>query len=73
MATVEELARQLNEYMSPNETSVRISFAAVEEEIKALQVRNAALEQSSQSAFASVRQRIEGIEEGMQDRGRGRR
>jgi hypothetical protein len=56
MATLEELSR---------------AFAQVEEEIRALQGKNAALEASSQSAFSSVRQRIEGIEESLRDRGRG--
>jgi hypothetical protein len=63
MATLQELANQLNEYMSQNETSVRASFAAVAEEINALQTRQGSLETSSQEAFASARQRIEGIEE----------
>ena len=56
MATLDELAR---------------AFAQVEEEIRALQGRYSGLESSSQDAFASVRQRIEGIEAGMRDRGRG--
>ena len=56
MASLEELAR---------------AFAQVEEEIRALQGRYSGLESSSQDAFASVRQRIEGIEEDMRDRGRG--
>ena len=56
MASLEELAR---------------AFAQVEEEIRALQGRYSGLESSSQGAFASVRQRIESIEEGMRDRGRG--
>ena len=72
MATLEELARQLNEYMSQNETSVRNSFSAVADEIAALQARNATLESSSQGAFASVRQRIEGLEDGVRNGG-GRR
>jgi hypothetical protein len=69
---LQELANQLNEYMSQNETSVRTSFSEAREEIRALQVRTATLESSSQSAFASVRQRIEGIEDSVRDRG-GRR
>ena len=71
MATVEELARQLNEYIARNEQYVATEFRGAATELEAFRQRVAFLEEASRDAIGVVRNRVAVLEENSRGHGQG--
>ena len=71
MATVAELAQQLNEYMNRNEQYIATEFRGAAAELDILRQRFTALEGGSRDIIGDVRSRVSKLEDSIRDRGHG--